>query len=114
MRMDSLFSVAMMVTKVDHSCPVAVSMLQRIQEREREVGKEMYTSVPHRDLKAGSRLVLFSEFGLEIGRDRVLENSASSIMTHYLRISLGGEERVLQPVIRKSRLPAYSTKSCRI
>lgn len=35
--------------------------------------------------------MLFSAFGLETGRDGILENSASGIMTHYLRISLGRE-----------------------
>lgn len=54
--------------------------------------------------------MLFSEFGFELGRDGVLENSASGVVTHCLTISLGGEVHVLQPVTKKSRLPAYSTK----
>lgn len=54
----------------------------------------MYILVLYRDLKVGFRFVFFLEFGLEIGRDRVLENSVFSIMIYYLRILLGGEECV--------------------
>lgn len=72
-------------------------------------------SVPQRSEGLDLDACSFSEFGSEIGRDGVLEkNSASGIMTHHWRISLGGKGHVLQPVRRKSPLSAHSTKSCRI
>ena len=54
----SSFPAIIMVTEADHTCLVAVSSLQKIQEREQELGKDMCFS-PTEIWRAGSRCVLF-------------------------------------------------------